>query len=278
MAQTEWFKKVAEECGCKEEQVRQVFRCVNNEFLKDKKQKLPQHEYMSQVMAKVKSELKKGLKESYLDKALNILCEAKIEAYGVKGMKNTKWRKVFNSQKEFEKWCDKNEGDIEVQGTRKLDEAVAKWYPTDDEIEAYAEKNNMSWGKAEKELAAKKKASAADVRDKKYWDNERKRIDKEDKRIEKENRPPKPKLTKAQYEKMCKGAAEDWMSDNPDYEGEDVWYDIADSMLYDKDVKDYINFNYYSWHKKLPGKQISREILADDIYSYASKIMSRKGK
>lgn len=42
-----------------------------------------------------------------------------VEAYGVKGMKNTPWRKVFKSQAEFEKWLEKNEGDVEVRGTRK---------------------------------------------------------------------------------------------------------------------------------------------------------------
>lgn len=43
----------------------------------------------------------------------------KIEAYGVKGMKSTQWRKVFKNQKEFDKWLDKNEGNVEVHGTRK---------------------------------------------------------------------------------------------------------------------------------------------------------------
>jgi hypothetical protein len=53
----------------------------------------------------------------------------KIEAYGVKGMKSTPWRKVFKNQKEFEKWLDKNEGNVEVQGTRKYLGAIGM--PTD---------------------------------------------------------------------------------------------------------------------------------------------------
>ena len=45
----------------------------------------------------------------------------KIEAYGVKGMKSQPWRKVFPSQEAFEKWLEKNEGNVEVQGTREAD-------------------------------------------------------------------------------------------------------------------------------------------------------------
>lgn len=48
----------------------------------------------------------------------------KIEAYGVKGMKSTKWRKTFKNQAEFEKWLDKQDGDVEVQGQRPLDEST----------------------------------------------------------------------------------------------------------------------------------------------------------
>ena len=43
----------------------------------------------------------------------------KIEAYGVKGMKSSPWRKVFKNQKEFDKWMEKNEGNVEVHGMRK---------------------------------------------------------------------------------------------------------------------------------------------------------------
>lgn len=46
--------------------------------------------------------------------------ETRIEAHGVKGMNSSKWRKVFNSEKDMERWVDKN--DAEVQGTRELDE------------------------------------------------------------------------------------------------------------------------------------------------------------
>jgi hypothetical protein len=44
-----------------------------------------------------------------------------IEAYGVKGMKSTPWRKRFKSQEAFEKWLDSTEGDVEVHGTREVD-------------------------------------------------------------------------------------------------------------------------------------------------------------
>lgn len=45
----------------------------------------------------------------------------KIEAYGVKGMNSKPWRKTFSSQEAFEKWLDKNEGDVEVHGVREAE-------------------------------------------------------------------------------------------------------------------------------------------------------------
>ena len=48
---------------------------------------------------------------------------SRIEAYGVKGMNSTPWRKSFKSQADFEKWLEKNDGNVEVQGVRKLDES-----------------------------------------------------------------------------------------------------------------------------------------------------------
>lgn len=48
--------------------------------------------------------------------------EKKIEAYGVKGLKSTPWRKIFKSQEALEKWMEKNKGDVEVIGTRKLED------------------------------------------------------------------------------------------------------------------------------------------------------------
>jgi hypothetical protein len=47
-----------------------------------------------------------------------------MEAYGVKGMKSTPWRKVFKSQSAFEKWMDANEGDVEVHGTRSVGDVL----------------------------------------------------------------------------------------------------------------------------------------------------------
>lgn len=48
-----------------------------------------------------------------------VAAEPKIEAYGVKGMKSTKWRKTFKNQAAMDKWVEKN--DAEVQGTREAD-------------------------------------------------------------------------------------------------------------------------------------------------------------
>jgi hypothetical protein len=46
--------------------------------------------------------------------------EQGIEAHGVKGMNSTPWRKEFKSQKHFEKWLEKNDGNVSVHGTRKI--------------------------------------------------------------------------------------------------------------------------------------------------------------
>lgn len=45
-----------------------------------------------------------------------------LEAHGVKGMKSKPWRKAFKSQEHFEDWLEKNQGDVEVHGTRSLDD------------------------------------------------------------------------------------------------------------------------------------------------------------
>lgn len=42
-----------------------------------------------------------------------------IEAYGRKGMKNTKWRKFFKNSDAMSKWCEDN--DATVEGSRELD-------------------------------------------------------------------------------------------------------------------------------------------------------------
>ena len=48
--------------------------------------------------------------------------EDKIEAYGIKGMKSIKWRKIFKSVDALNKWADAN--DAEVQGTRDVEESA----------------------------------------------------------------------------------------------------------------------------------------------------------
>ena len=44
-----------------------------------------------------------------------------VEAYGVKGMNSTPWRKKFKSQEAFEKWLDQTASDVEVLGTREVE-------------------------------------------------------------------------------------------------------------------------------------------------------------
>lgn len=61
-----------------------------------------------------------------------------FEAYGVKGMKSASWRKTFKNQQEFEKWLDKNEGDVEVYGTRSLDSKDATSHAGEKTYQTYA--------------------------------------------------------------------------------------------------------------------------------------------
>jgi len=44
---------------------------------------------------------------------------ARIEAYGMKGWKNTPWRRTFASPEKLAAWCEKN--DATVLGTRDAD-------------------------------------------------------------------------------------------------------------------------------------------------------------
>lgn len=69
--------------------------------------------------------------EAWDRELMNLLNEAKkekkdemrvgIEAYGVKGVKSTPWRKTFKTREAFEKWLDKTADDVEVQGTRDVE-------------------------------------------------------------------------------------------------------------------------------------------------------------
>lgn len=48
--------------------------------------------------------------------------EPKVEAYGVKGMKSTKWRKIFKNAAALNQWCDANGAD--VHGQSNIDEPL----------------------------------------------------------------------------------------------------------------------------------------------------------
>jgi hypothetical protein len=69
----------------------------------------------------------------------------KIEAYGVKGMKSTPWRKVFKNQKEFEKWLDRNEGNVEVHGTRKYLGAIGMPTASSDQPHSAEKRKAANW-------------------------------------------------------------------------------------------------------------------------------------
>jgi hypothetical protein len=43
-----------------------------------------------------------------------------FEAYGAKGMKSTPWRKTFKNVESFGAWLDKQDGNVQVYGTRQI--------------------------------------------------------------------------------------------------------------------------------------------------------------
>ena len=45
----------------------------------------------------------------------------KIEVKGVRGMNSKPFRKVFASQAAFEKWLEKEEGNVEIEGVREIE-------------------------------------------------------------------------------------------------------------------------------------------------------------
>lgn len=63
----------------------------------------------------------KGMK--YKHYPIKEATESGIEVYGVMGVKSKKFKKKFKSQKEFEKWLEKNDGNVEIYGSRDLDES-----------------------------------------------------------------------------------------------------------------------------------------------------------
>jgi hypothetical protein len=48
----------------------------------------------------------------------------RIEAYGVKGMKSTPWRKEFKSRKHLDDWMTKQDGDAEIHGTSEMEQST----------------------------------------------------------------------------------------------------------------------------------------------------------
>ena len=47
----------------------------------------------------------------------------KIEAYGVRGMKSTPWRKTFKNYEALDRWVTAQQGNVEVHATRQLEES-----------------------------------------------------------------------------------------------------------------------------------------------------------
>jgi hypothetical protein len=54
---------------------------------------------------------------------MKIILEARgdsVEAFGTKGMNNTNWRRTFKDWNAFAKWCEKNDGDVDILGVREI--------------------------------------------------------------------------------------------------------------------------------------------------------------
>lgn len=49
-----------------------------------------------------------------------------VEVHGVQGMNSKPFRKTFKTQEAYEKWYDKNEGNVEVHGYRELESSGGK--------------------------------------------------------------------------------------------------------------------------------------------------------
>lgn len=67
-------------------------------------------------------------------------------------------------------------------------------------------------------------------------------------------------MSDKEFEKMVTGAKKDYLSDNPDGDIQDVAMDIADSMLHDKKLFDFLKYKYNTTDRG----QI-KELLADRI-------------
>ena len=67
----------------------------------------------------IKKQLKHFLKGYDPEAFAGTVSEGTVEINYVQGMKSTKKRKKFKSEKDFDKWMDKNEDDIEILGVRR---------------------------------------------------------------------------------------------------------------------------------------------------------------
>ena len=184
-----------------------------------------------------------------------------------------------------------------VSTLRLLSEGKSKFEPTDDEILDIEEDHNLRCGKKfiAKALSIQKQFSKEYKVDdvvkwckanggkgqipddvdyflsKQKWDREdaamRKRWDREDAAA---NKKPKGMMTDKQFEKMCKDAAKDWQADNDhdkslgghDTSLGDVALDMADNMLYDPKVKEYVKYQLGDNYNA----QTAREYVADSIH------------
>ena len=93
------------------------------------------------------------------------------------------------------------------------------------------------------------------------WKEQDKESLKQDKQKEKET--SKNRLTDKQFDKICKDSASSWKDDNEDDEQSlgQVAPDIADSMLYDPKIVDYVKHKLGSGYSK----QRAKEFVADSL-------------
>lgn len=73
---------------------------------------------------------------------------------------------------------------------------------------------------------------------------------------------PKVKvMTKRQFDAMCKGVRKDFHGDEVGCTFQEAAFDIADSLLWDRDIMDYMKRQYPD-----SPRYLLQEILADSIY------------
>lgn len=102
---------------------------------------------------------------------------------------------------------------------------------------------------------------------------------KEDDKKYRQKDEKKPKMTKSQFEKECKDAAESYADDyDPENYIDDAFNDFAESMLLNPSVQEYADRTFGYKNERPLKKDIIVSIIADQIKNYHDIYVKRKKK